>query len=1096
MVFQAFGVPLSATESMLTTIQEMKFFLRTGFGDSTDFANSKLEIKTQGLCQGYGTSPAGWAVVSICIINAHKRKGHGAHFICPITKLTSHIAGVIYIDDTDLIHFRMDEDQGKEDAFYHLQEAITNWGRLLIASGGALKPVKCFFHLISFQFKEDGTWKYENNKEEEEFRAVVPLTEGTSGLIEHLGVNESIKTLGSFTCPSGCNKGSIEYMQTKKGSAWKDMVSAGKLSRRDLWFMLEKQFWPRISFGLCAVTASHKELSDSLMKIFYEILPQGGIRRTARKGTRQLAAGFYGIGCPHPAVECLIAQLNKLIMHYGSHSCLGLNMQTSVELFIIEMGMSPQPFKESYQTCHHWVTPSWFKSIWEKASTLDIEIELAQLPLQPPRERDSWLMAEFIRLNYDQHVLKKLNRVRIHQQVIFLSDVMDASGRVIDQTYLERQYHNEKGSKLIFPKEDPSDSDFRLWNVAIPQIRAMGGRLHIGANLREGHKIWQWRYDIDSLQLFHLRRGGGADLYEPALGEGALTRVDRYTCTTEGTDQEPRGGPCTIRAMEEGIVKVLSFTNNPPVRTPPSTFREVLDDWGQTWMWEGLRLSGDGTGMWIQDAIRSNSLVAVTDGSYMRELYRNMNSCAFIFECSRGGGRMTGAFLEQSMASCAYRGKLLGILAIHLILLSVNKVSPDLQGSVHIYSDCLGALNRVKNLPPHRIPSKCRHSDVLKNIMLHCSTLTFKRLFSHVSAHQDDGAAFDTLPRQAQLNCAVDFGAKRVLLQLAPEELPRQRPFPLETISVWAGKEKITSDTGASIQFHAHKNLAWSEFNDAGILTHTQFSKVDWDIVHDALTTVPRMFQVWACKQVWSIAGTNREQSRWSDINPLCPSCMQVPKTCGHILQCAHAGRVDTLQSTIKLLDQWKKRQGTDPDLRDCIYDYCMGRGGVLMEDICKDNGYDERYRTMARAQDEIGWRRFMEGMVCKEMRTIQQSQCSMVGWQNDTEKWGRELVIRLLEITHRQWLYRNIQVHNRITGTIATQRKEELQMEIEHQQELGTAGLLEEDRYLADVKLGNLEDASGIKETYWLLAIQATREAFRLEGLRIQPAEAAPEPP
>ena len=174
-------------------------------------------------------------------------------------------------------------------------------------------------------------------------------------------------------------------------------------------------------------------------------------------------------------------------------------------------------------------------------------------------------MAEFICLNYDQHALKKLNRVRIHQQVIFLSDVMDASGRAIDQTYLERRYHNKKGSKLIFPKEDPSASHFRLWNVAIPQIRAMGGRLHIGANLREGHKIWQWRYYIDSLQLFHLRRGGGADLYEPALGEGARTRVNRYTCTTEGTDQEPRGGPCTIRATEEGIVKVLSFTNNPPV---------------------------------------------------------------------------------------------------------------------------------------------------------------------------------------------------------------------------------------------------------------------------------------------------------------------------------------------------------------------------------------------------------------------------------------------------------------------------------------------------------------------------------------------------
>ena len=91
LVFQAFGVPLLASESMLSIIQEMKFFLRTGFGDSTNFASLSLSIKTQGLCQGNGASPAGWAVVSICIIGAHKKKGHGAHFTCPITKLKSHI---------------------------------------------------------------------------------------------------------------------------------------------------------------------------------------------------------------------------------------------------------------------------------------------------------------------------------------------------------------------------------------------------------------------------------------------------------------------------------------------------------------------------------------------------------------------------------------------------------------------------------------------------------------------------------------------------------------------------------------------------------------------------------------------------------------------------------------------------------------------------------------------------------------------------------------------------------------------------------------------------------------------------------------------
>jgi hypothetical protein len=177
----------------------------------------------------------------------------------------------------------MDEDHGKEDAFFNLQEAITNWGKLLLATGRALKPIKCFFYLISFAWKEDGSWFYENNEEDEEFQAKVPLADGSFGNIQHLGIKEPIKTLGSMTCPSGSSKGSIEYMQ-KKGAAWKDMIKVGKLSCRNVWFMMDKQFWPRISFGLCAVPATFHELSECLMKIYYKIHPQGGIIRTARRG--------------------------------------------------------------------------------------------------------------------------------------------------------------------------------------------------------------------------------------------------------------------------------------------------------------------------------------------------------------------------------------------------------------------------------------------------------------------------------------------------------------------------------------------------------------------------------------------------------------------------------------------------------------------------------------------------------------------------------------------------------------------------------------------------------------------------------------------
>ena len=117
----------------------------------------------------------------------------------------------------------------------------------------------------------------------------------------------------------------------------------------------------------------------------------------------------------------------------------------------------------------------------------------------------------------------------------------------------------------------------------------------------------------------------------------------------------------------------------------------------------------------------------------------------------------------------------------------------------------------------------------------------------------------------------------------------------------------------------------------------------------------------------------------YSDTSPLCPSCRQVPETCSHILHCPHEGRVEALHTTISMLDKWMKNN-TDLDLQECIYQFSMGRGGLLMEEICIENGYDERYKVMARAQDSIGWRRFMEGMVCKEIRAIQLMHSSVTG--------------------------------------------------------------------------------------------------------------------
>ena len=150
-------------------------------------------------------------------------------------------------------------------------------------------------------------------------------------------------------------------------------------------------------------------------------------------------------------------------------------------------------------------------------------------------------------------------------------------------------------------------------------------------------------------------------------------------------------------------------------------------------------------------------------------------------------------------------------------------------------------------------------------------------------------------------------------------------------------------------------------------------------------------------------------------------------------------------------------------------------------------HGLDHHYRQMAIDQDCIGWQRFMEGMICKKVRDIQVAHYTVCGPRTSPQRWAVGTIIKLLEAMHVQWLYRCIQTHDKASGTLRTLQKEELLREIDRQLDAGMDDLLEEDQYLAEVNMDDLETSSGERQENWLMAIRVAREASRLRGLQRQ---------
>jgi hypothetical protein len=199
--------------------------------------------------------------------------------------------------------------------------------------------------------------------------------------------------------------------------------------------------------------------------------------------------GFYGVGFPHPRVECLVGQVNKILSHYGSPTGLGKHMQVSMELLIIEARVSCQPFTEPYVGYSKWVTHSWLRLLWEKADMFQIKIEINDLPLNLPWVNDRWLMKVLEAEGYSEVELITINRVRCYQQVIFLSNILIASGRAVDIKYTRHHPRNETWSTAIFPEEKLSMQDFRLWKQVLVEldIRARN-QYQLGPIIARGHK--------------------------------------------------------------------------------------------------------------------------------------------------------------------------------------------------------------------------------------------------------------------------------------------------------------------------------------------------------------------------------------------------------------------------------------------------------------------------------------------------------------------------------------------------------------------------------------------------------------------------------
>jgi hypothetical protein len=133
------------------------------------------------------------------------------------------------------------------------------------------------------------------------------------------------------------------------------------------------------------------------------------------------------------------------------------------------------------------------------------------------------------------------------------------------------------------------------------------------------------------------------------------------------------------------------------------------------------------------------------------------------------------------------------------------------------------------------------------------------------------------------------------------------------------------------------------------------------------------------------------------------------------------------------MMEQRLERNKTHPDLQSLLLRYLSGRGSATCSKSYEGLDLLHIIQEFTASQDIIGWDGFIMGMVLSKLLPIQSAYLLQCNSSYQAASWISGVITQLLQVTHSQWIYQCVLVHDHTTGMLISSHKDELLKEIEH---------------------------------------------------------------
>eukprot|EP00804_Cyclotella_cryptica_P024305 CCRYP_012568-RA/>CCRYP_012568-RA protein AED:0.40 eAED:0.39 QI:0/0/0/1/0/0/3/0/484 len=435
-----------------------------------------------------------------------------------------------------------------------------------------------------------------------------------------------------------------------------------------------------------------------------------------------------------------------------------------------------------------------------------------------------------------------------------------------------------------------------------------------------------------------------------------------------------------------------------PSEEDGSTWGEILHRYGGTWMWRDLETVRSEEK--IFSAIRAGTALWVTDGSYDHQQSPNISGVGWFIYAAGGENYVQGSFHEENNTASLYSAELLGLTALHLVALTMEKFQAHSGKLGTLCCDNEKSLYRAtylrQRIPPGNIKQQL--------------TGTFS--YEHIYGHADRDKTWAQLSLRERLNCACNLHAKQA--QVIGAVAPRSRThetLPMEISALHLDRQKITGDIASPLRYwFGYRDVQNFYTKELGWMQQ-QFNAVDWDSLARVIARKAKMYQLWLTKQVSKFSGTQLQLARIpGDADSSCPNCGMPEEQTSHLNKCRSPGRTQQFQE------------------------------------------------SLAQNQDLIGWMHFLEEKISKSFVQMQRSYLLGVDTTLTGDDWDGGFISNLLKISHTQWINRNVTLHDKERGYLTIQRRCLLVREIHALHDSNPASLPISSRFLLDLDVTTVE--------------------------------------